>query len=86
MSSGTAAEDCRCEVFLVERGVGEVRLRAQLRVRWSFRAQCPRKLLGRPFFWVEGGRFDFGFGFGFGGRCEQYLHKSCCIIPENCLL
>ena len=31
------------------------------------------------------GRFDFGFGFGFGGHCEQYPHKSCCIIPANCL-
>ena len=31
------------------------------------------------------GRFDFGFGFGFGGHCEQYVHKSCCIIPANCL-
>ena len=29
-------------------------------------------------------RFDFGFGFGFGGHCEQYLHKSWCIIPSNC--
>ena len=25
-------------------------------------------------------RFDFGFG----GHCEQYLHKSWCIIPSNC--
>ena len=72
-------------------GVGEVRLRVRVRVRWSLRAICAQILLHHPsklFVLVEGGlgRFDFGFGFGVGGPiyAQIRLPESSGTAAEDC--
>ena len=74
--------------FLWIGGVGEVRLRVRLRVRWALQGISVQSPVHHPsnlFFSVEGGlgRFDFGFGFGFDGHFEQCLYKAWCIMPAN---